>query len=256
MHMFQVEKTAGGSASFRRSRSSRHPKRVPPAVLWMGCGLFRSAGGRFSCPDRLQIEFHTPIILRVWAWIFFFVISGFLITDALIKEKIAKGGISLKNFYLRRCSGLFPRILYLCLVVLLDVVSNGLECCIPRHSFLFIRNFFGVPRALDHLSTHYWSLSGKNSFISSFTFIRRKSFPCTFRFFCSRSWAFPSDWTGLGEFCGMLLSEGSALDCDAGPSREVPGQRDWVADLVLLFINQFSLFLRAHQGISTRGFCQ
>ena len=38
----------------------------------------------------------------------FFVISGFLITDILLKELNASGTISLKRFYFRRAFRIFP----------------------------------------------------------------------------------------------------------------------------------------------------
>jgi peptidoglycan/LPS O-acetylase OafA/YrhL len=48
---------------------------------------------------------------------FFFVISGFLITTLLLKEKVATGGIRLRKFYARRCLGILP-VAYLYLLAL------------------------------------------------------------------------------------------------------------------------------------------
>jgi len=51
----------------------------------------------------------------------FFFISGFLITRLLLAENDAKGGIGLKNFYIRRFLRLLPA-----LYVMLGITSAGL----------------------------------------------------------------------------------------------------------------------------------
>jgi peptidoglycan/LPS O-acetylase OafA/YrhL len=48
----------------------------------------------------------------------FFVLSGFLITLLLIREREARGSISLSGFYLRRVKRLLPAVLLLCAVAL------------------------------------------------------------------------------------------------------------------------------------------
>src|SRR4029079_7687100 len=47
---------------------------------------------------------------------FFFVLSGFLITYLLIKEKELKGNIHVGNFYVRRILRIWP-LYYLCLII-------------------------------------------------------------------------------------------------------------------------------------------
>src|SRR5450432_1970024 len=55
----------------------------------------------------------------------FFVISGFLITTLLLKERVKKGGISLKHFYTRRVLRIVPvAYLYLLVVFILNHVFN------------------------------------------------------------------------------------------------------------------------------------
>jgi peptidoglycan/LPS O-acetylase OafA/YrhL len=97
---------------------------------------------------------------------FFFVISGFLITTLLIKEKIVKGDISLKNFYIRRFFRIVPvAYLYLTAVLLLNLVLNlHMHYVYLVASFLFVRNFFQTATGIDHLSSHYWSLSVEEQF--------------------------------------------------------------------------------------------
>src|ERR1700758_3162269 len=55
----------------------------------------------------------------------FFVISGFLITTLLLREKASRGEISLKNFYARRTLRIFP--LYYAAVILYTALVVGVE---------------------------------------------------------------------------------------------------------------------------------
>jgi peptidoglycan/LPS O-acetylase OafA/YrhL len=59
------------------------------------------------------IWYHVPELRPLWRTGYlgvhlFFVISGFLITTLLLREKARKGSISLKNFYIRRTLRIFP----------------------------------------------------------------------------------------------------------------------------------------------------
>jgi len=89
----------------------------------------------------------------------FFIISGFLITTLLIKEKMAKGRISLKDFYIRRAFRILP-VVYLYLAVLL-ILNKVFVLNLPPGSFL--RPAFFVENFGDHstfgITGHFWSLS-------------------------------------------------------------------------------------------------
>lgn len=59
------------------------------------------------------IWYHVPELRPLWRTGYlgvhlFFVISGFLITTLLLREKARRGSISLKNFYIRRTLRIFP----------------------------------------------------------------------------------------------------------------------------------------------------
>lgn len=94
----------------------------------------------------------------------FFVLSGFLISTLLIKEKINHGQVSLKNFYIRRALRILP-VAYLYLAVMI-FLNQGFHLGITRNSFisgfLFLKNLPGDIH--DHWTGHFWSLSVEEQF--------------------------------------------------------------------------------------------
>lgn len=93
----------------------------------------------------------------------FFLISGFLITTLLLKEWDKSGGVSLKNFYIRRSLRIFPAFLvYVGVVVLLE--WGGLVKLEPGdvlHSLTYTMNYH-----MDRgwILNHLWSLSVEEQF--------------------------------------------------------------------------------------------
>src|ERR1700761_4201490 len=75
----------------------------------------------------------------IGVWIFF-VISGFLITTLLLKEKVQTGKISLKQFYIRRFLRIIP-VAYLFLITLV-ILNSALKLQVPSKSFLSAFLFF------------------------------------------------------------------------------------------------------------------
>lgn len=93
----------------------------------------------------------------------FFVISGFLITTLLLKEKVKKGGISLKHFYIRRVLRIVPvAYLYLFVVFLLNHIFNlGV---IAKSFFTAIFYLKNLNIAGDWYTGHFWTLSVEEQF--------------------------------------------------------------------------------------------
>ena len=95
----------------------------------------------------------------------FFVLSGFLISTLLIKEKINNSRISLKNFYVRRALRILP-LAYLFLLVMI-FLNQIFHLNITRNSFLsgflFLKNL-PILTGYDHWTEHFWSLSVEEQF--------------------------------------------------------------------------------------------
>jgi peptidoglycan/LPS O-acetylase OafA/YrhL len=100
----------------------------------------------------------------------FFVLSGFLITTVLLKEKLANGHISLKYLYLRRALRILP-VAYLFLLVL--IVLNAYYSLHVRPidfiaSFLFFKN---LPLKQEPFTAHFWSLAVEEQFYLIFPWL-------------------------------------------------------------------------------------
>lgn len=104
----------------------------------------------------------------------FFVISGFIITTLLIKEKINNGQISLKKFYIRRFFRIIPvAFLYIFFIWLLN--KNGhLNPEITWYYFFFAA--FSLTNLFNNTwyFTHYWSLATEEQFYLIFPPILKK----------------------------------------------------------------------------------
>ncbi|MFL9481553.1 acyltransferase family protein [Chitinophagaceae bacterium LWZ2-11] len=106
----------------------------------------------------------------------FFVISGFLITTLLLKEKISTGNISLKKFYIRRFLRILPvAYLYIAVVILLNYIFNfNIPVLSLLMALLFLQNVY-LPNGNDFFVNHYWSLSVEEQFYFIFPSILKKS---------------------------------------------------------------------------------
>ena len=93
----------------------------------------------------------------------FFVLSGFLITGLLYRERSLTGSISFKRFYIRRALRLLPAF-FLFLATVAVLVRLGLVTDVPKIEFLecllYLRNILGHSLSLGHI----WSLSLEEQF--------------------------------------------------------------------------------------------
>lgn len=96
----------------------------------------------------------------------FFVISGFLITNLLLKEVRHSGTISLKRFYLRRAFRIFPPF-YVYLAVILLLTLFGLLHVPLRALFfaaIYTANYYTGKGGGSFGLQHIWSLSVEEQF--------------------------------------------------------------------------------------------
>jgi peptidoglycan/LPS O-acetylase OafA/YrhL len=96
----------------------------------------------------------------------FFVISGFLITGLLLKEREKSGTISLPRFYLRRAFRIFPPF-YFYLAVMVGLVLLGV-LQVPLRGFFFAAiygtDYYFGPGSGSAALQHTWSLSVEEQF--------------------------------------------------------------------------------------------
>lgn len=95
----------------------------------------------------------------------FFVISGFLITTLLLKEKQKTSSINLKSFYIRRILRIVPlSMIYVSVIILVSVILSD---PIIRQNWwiptLYLSNISGLG-AVSYVFIHYWSLSAEEQY--------------------------------------------------------------------------------------------
>jgi peptidoglycan/LPS O-acetylase OafA/YrhL len=97
----------------------------------------------------------------------FFVMSGFLITWLLLKERDRTGGVSLRAFYMRRALRIFPAFyVYWVAVVILSTIA-GLRIIWPQAwaSFFYVANYYqGLNGYPSSGFSHTWSLGIEEQF--------------------------------------------------------------------------------------------
>ncbi len=108
----------------------------------------------------------------------FFVLSGFLITSLLLRERLRTNSISLWAFYARRVRRLFPAALLVLVVTAIayQFWATPLEVSTNREGFAFasvyVSNWYFMGQATDYFAQasavspvlHYWSLSVEEQF--------------------------------------------------------------------------------------------
>ncbi|RKS13293.1 acyltransferase [Flavobacterium sp. 120] len=109
----------------------------------------------------------------------FFVISGYLITSLLLKEKEVHGKISIKNFYIRRIFRIFP-IFYLYIITILILKNIGYHSIFTDYSTVLFaglylwnyKHFFQIPETNGNwFFGHTWSLSLEEQFYLIWPFL-------------------------------------------------------------------------------------
>lgn len=93
----------------------------------------------------------------------FFVISGFLITSLLVRELETTGGISLRDFYLRRAFRIFP-VYYFYLAIAFTLPALGAASLRPHDAFFSLTYLMNYHYDRAWNVGHGWSLSVEEQF--------------------------------------------------------------------------------------------
>jgi peptidoglycan/LPS O-acetylase OafA/YrhL len=148
------------------ARSASQPDRFRFASLdgWRALSVLLVLGGHservYHGPEKWKAVF--PWFEGALGVLFFFVISGFLITWLLMVENERSGHVSLKNFYIRRALRILPVFFaFLFAVGLLQYFTPYSQSWAEwLGNITFTQNFVGSP----HTTGHLWSLSVEEQF--------------------------------------------------------------------------------------------
>jgi peptidoglycan/LPS O-acetylase OafA/YrhL len=122
----------------------------------------------------LVLLFHARLFSAGWIGVpVFFVLSGYLITGILLRQKDAPLREYLRSFYGRRALRIFPAYFaFLVVVAVVSVVDRSAEARALRSdlpwAFTYTFDFFTATRAghahLSEITSHLWSLSVEEQF--------------------------------------------------------------------------------------------
>jgi peptidoglycan/LPS O-acetylase OafA/YrhL len=181
----------------------------------------------------------------------FFVISGFLITGLLLREKEQSGRISLREFYYRRVKRILPAALTVTVVTVAlgylvfgavrstSILTDAFWSSVFAANWRFIAVGTDYMQANDALSPlqHYWSLAVEEQFyllwpalmLLAFALIRRA--PRRTIFLCAASVSAASlGWAFSTVSRAWELGFGALLACAVPVLERLPGRvRPWLA---------------------------
>jgi peptidoglycan/LPS O-acetylase OafA/YrhL len=139
--------------------------RIPTLDGWRGVAILLVMVNHAALFGRFKDRFWTG--LAPFGVDIFFVLSGYIITTGLIRERAIHGKIDLRNFYRRRAFRILPLVVvYLSALFLISrfIYIGGFHWQEFAGSLFFFRDFqFGAnPR--DVSTNHFWSLSIEEHF--------------------------------------------------------------------------------------------
>ncbi|WP_316736077.1 acyltransferase [Pedobacter aquatilis] len=142
-------------------------KHIPSLDGWRAVAIMMVILGHFMLTLEKGGAIHTILKLTAIGNLgvkIFFVLSGFLITTLLIKEKIKYANINLKNFFIRRALRIIPVLyLYLIAVFLVNYLFN-LNLTISNFigPLFYVNNFNFLSGTW--ITQHTWSLAVEEQF--------------------------------------------------------------------------------------------
>jgi peptidoglycan/LPS O-acetylase OafA/YrhL len=169
------------------ARQSVHPLRhslPPPSInpsAWNAGGSIPGLDGVRAIAVLLVIAFHVHLVSSGWIGVsIFFVLSGYLITRILVRERDRPLGSYVRNFYGRRFLRIFPvyyaYLLFLTVGVCLGgpIAALGAGDELPW-AFTYTYDFYSTLKWAHHtpLLSHFWSLSVEEQFYLLWPFVIR-----------------------------------------------------------------------------------
>ncbi|MFL5774143.1 MAG: acyltransferase family protein [Flavisolibacter sp.] len=135
-------------------------------------GYIKSLDGVRALAILIVMSFHSGIIHFGWMGVqLFFVLSGYLITGILWKEKFRERSLrtKLKNFWARRSLRIFPLYFGFLLAIALIFLFTGFPGYFPSSAPYLFTYTYNYTRLVPHwqgnpLFTHLWSLSIEEQF--------------------------------------------------------------------------------------------
>ena len=153
------------------SKSDHTPSPLAKLNRNLGASNISSLDGLRAISVVLVILVHlgVPYVPEIHGVLTFFVLSGFLITWLLLKESARTGGVSIRDFYVRRALRIFPAFYVFWFIHFgLYLLSRGIPS--RRVFFDYLTAFFYVSDyrlAFTHIHpvlSHTWSLSVEEQF--------------------------------------------------------------------------------------------
>ncbi len=137
------------------------------------------AHGRAASAPGLPYQLFSKLgVYATFGVTVFFVISGFLITTLLLKEREETGTISLKNFYVRRAYRILPAS-YAAILLIAIICRAHVHIIDVVSSTFYVANFVPHPR---WPLAHMWSLSVEEQFYLLWPFLLKGQFRNRYKF--------------------------------------------------------------------------
>jgi peptidoglycan/LPS O-acetylase OafA/YrhL len=139
--------------------------------------LFGSVGHHRHMPDSLANALGDVGVAGAFGVDLFFVLSAYLITELLLRERRARGTLDVKAFYLRRILRIWP------LYFLFLVFARALAAFVPGERFdwnhllafaLFSGNWIWILRPVDTVAAPLWSVSIEEQFYICWPLVVRR----------------------------------------------------------------------------------
>ena len=149
-------------------------KEIPSLNGWRAIAVIIVILGHLKVmlfPDNIIHKILDNFVYPEFGVRIFFVLSGFLITTLLIKERKKTGRLNILNFFIRRFLRIVPALwLYLLVIAVLNYLFN-FELTFSHFlgPLLYINNFYLFPRSW--IVGHTWSLAVEEQFYLIWPFI-------------------------------------------------------------------------------------